>query len=99
MIRGLVILPGSPRAGEHFLLDRDEVTIGRSPDSDVVLDDRSVSRHHARLLREDDGGYRLEDVGSRNGTFVNRRRVESRRLDDGDEIQLGVFSVGYLERA
>jgi putative peptidoglycan lipid II flippase len=99
LIRGLVILPGSPRAGEHFLLDQPVVTIGRSPDSDVVLDDRSVSRHHARLVREDDGGYRVEDVGSRNGTYVARRRVESRRLEDGDEMQLGVFALSYLERA
>jgi putative peptidoglycan lipid II flippase len=99
LIRGLVILPGSPRAGEHFLLDQPEVTIGRSPDSDVVLPDRSVSRQHARLVREDDGGYRVEDAGSRNGTFVARRRVESRRLSDGDEIQVGVFTLSYLERA
>ena len=56
LIRGLVILPGSPRAGEHFLLDQDEATIGRHPEADVFLDDRSVSREHAVFVREDDGG-------------------------------------------
>ncbi len=99
LIRGLVILPESPRAGDHFLLDQDVVTIGRNPEADVFLDDRSVSRSHVELIREDDGGYRLEDLGSRNGTFVNRRRVESLRLEDGDEIQVGVYALGYLERA
>jgi hypothetical protein len=98
VIRGLVILPGSPRAGDHFLLDRDEVTIGRSPEADVFLDDRSVSREHAVLVREDDGGYRIEDLGARNGLFVNRRRVEIERLEDGDEIQIGRYAIGYLER-
>ena len=99
LIRGLVILPGGPRAGEHFLLEHETFAIGRSPEGDLVLEDRSVSRRHARLVREDDGGYRVEDLGSHNGTFVNRRRIESRRLDDGDEIQLGVYALGYLERA
>jgi hypothetical protein len=98
LIRGLVILPESPRAGEHYLLDQDEVLIGRNPDAEVFLDDRSVSRSHVSLVREEDGGYRVDDLGSRNGTFVNRRRIESHRLEDGDEIQIGVYALGYLER-
>ena len=94
-----MILPGSPRAGDYFLLESDEVSIGRNPDADVFVDDRSVSREHVRLVREEDGGYRVEDLGSRNGTFVNRRRIDSQRLEDGDEIQIGVYAFGYLERA
>jgi hypothetical protein len=97
LIRGLVILPGSPRAGEHFLLDREVMTIGRNPEADVFLDDRSVSRSHVELVREDDGGYRAEDLDSRNGTFVNRRRIESMRLEDGDELQIGIYAIGYIE--
>ncbi|MDX6583493.1 MAG: putative peptidoglycan lipid flippase [Solirubrobacterales bacterium] len=98
LILGLVILPGSPRAGEVFAVDQEQILIGRSPDADVSLDDRSVSREHAQLVQYGDGTW-IEDLDSRNGTFVNRRRVEAQLLEDGDEIQIGVYSFSYLERA
>ena len=98
VIRGLVILPGSPRAGEAFAVDRELTTIGRAPEADVFLDDLSVSREHAQVVRAPEGTY-IEDLGSRNGTYVNRRRVESQWLADGDEIRIGAYTFSYLERA
>jgi putative peptidoglycan lipid II flippase len=98
LVLGLVILPGSPRAGEVFPVDQERILIGRGPEADVRLDDRSVSREHAELVRHDDGTWIL-DLDSHNGTFVNRRRVESHLLSDGDEIQIGVYALSYLERA
>ena len=93
----LVVRAGGGRAGELFVLDHDPVTIGRSEDADVLLDDVTVSRLHAMVRRRPDGLY-LEDADSLNGTYVNRRRVESHRLADGDELQVGKFKLTYLER-
>jgi len=78
-------------------LDADRVGIGRSPDAGVFLDDVTVSRNHALLVRRRDGLY-IDDLGSLNGTYVNRRRIESHRLADGDEIQVGKYKLSYLER-
>src|SRR5215207_4402269 len=78
----LVVRSGGGRAGEHFLLEQDSTTVGRSPDCDIFLDDVTVSRRHA-LLKRDDGQFLIEDQGSLNGTFVNRRRIESGALEDG----------------
>jgi pSer/pThr/pTyr-binding forkhead associated (FHA) protein len=75
----------------------DRVSIGRSPDAGVFLDDVTVSRNHALLVRRKDGLY-LDDLGSLNGTYVNRRRIESHRLADGDEIQVGKYKLSYLEK-
>ena len=72
-------------------------SIGRSPDAGVFLDDVTVSRNHALLVRRRDGLY-IDDLGSLNGTYVNRRRIESHRLADGDEIQVGKYKLSYLER-
>ena len=85
------------RAGEHFLLGDSRVTIGRSAGADILLDDITVSREHARVVRRPDGFY-IEDADSLNGTYVNRRRVESHHLTDGDELQIGKFKLTYLER-
>jgi pSer/pThr/pTyr-binding forkhead associated (FHA) protein len=93
----VVVRAGGGRAGESFALTQAEVTIGRSPESDVFLDDVTVSRRHARLVRRDDG-YWIEDLGSLNGTFVNRRRVEAQALTDGDEVQIGKYKLTFLER-
>ena len=93
----LVIRSGGGRAGESFTLDEDRVSIGRSPDAGVFLDDVTVSRNHALLVRRRDGLY-IDDLGSLNGTYVNRRRIESHRLADGDEIQIGKFKLSYLEK-
>jgi pSer/pThr/pTyr-binding forkhead associated (FHA) protein len=74
------------------------MTIGRAPQSDVFLDDITVSREHAILDRQSDGLH-LTDRGSLNGTYVNRHRVESVRLADGDELQIGKYRLTYIERA
>jgi len=93
----LVIRSGGGRAGETFALDGERTAIGRSPDSEVFLDDVTVSRNHALLVRRRDGIY-IDDLGSLNGTYVNRERIESHRLVDGDELQVGKYKLSYLER-
>jgi FHA domain/zinc-ribbon domain len=93
----LVVRSGGGRAGEHFLPQGERTTIGRSPDCDIFLDDVTVSRKHAVLLHQDDG-YVIEDQGSLNGTFLNRRRIESARLEHGDELQIGKYRLSFLER-
>ena len=93
----LVIRAGGGRVGESFPLERDRMTIGRRPDSDVFLDDVTVSRDHALLVRRNGDVY-LDDLGSLNGTYVNRRRVESQRLADGDELQIGKYKLTFLQR-
>ena len=93
----LVVRTGGGRQGETFPLDDDEVAIGRSPEAGVFLDDVTVSRSHAVVKREADG-YVIEDAGSLNGTYVNRRRVEKARLEDGDEVQIGKYRLTFLGR-
>ena len=93
----LVVRSGGGRAGESFTVDRDRMSIGRTPDAAVFLDDVTVSRNHALIVRRRDGLY-IDDLGSLNGTYVNRRRIESHKLDDGDEIQVGKYKLSYLER-
>ena len=83
--------------GESFTVDDDRMSIGRSPDAGVFLDDVTVSRNHALLVRRRDGLY-IDDLGSLNGTYVNRRRIESHQLADGDEIQVGKYKLSYLEK-
>jgi len=92
----LVVRSGGGRSGEIFALEG-ETTIGRSPDCGIFLDDVTVSRKHA-ILRERDDGFFIEDQGSLNGTFVNRKRVESGQLDDGDELQVGKYRLTYFGR-
>ena len=92
----LVVRSGGGRAGEMFALEG-ETTIGRSPDCGIFLDDVTVSRRHA-VLRERDNGFFIEDQGSLNGTFVNRTRVESAQLDDGDELQIGKYRLTFFGR-
>jgi hypothetical protein len=93
----LVIRAGGGRVGESFPLNADRMTIGRRPDSDIFLDDVTVSRDHALLVRRG-GDYYLDDLGSLNGTYVNRHRIESHRLEDGDELQVGKFKLTYISR-
>jgi len=92
----LVVRSGGGRAGEMFPLDG-ETTVGRSPDCGIFLDDVTVSRKHA-ILRERDRTFLIEDQGSLNGTFVNRKRVESAQLEDGDEVQVGKYRLTYFAR-
>ena len=93
----LVVRSGGGRAGETFTPQGDRTTIGRSPDCPVFLDDVTVSRRHAVLVERDSRWF-VEDQGSLNGTFVNRRRVESAELGDGDEIQIGKYRLTFLQR-
>lgn len=93
----LVIRVGGGRVGESFALTKEKMTIGRRPDSDIFLDDVTVSRDHALVVQRGDG-WALDDLGSLNGTYVNRELAESRRLEDGDEVQIGKFKLSFLER-
>lgn len=93
----LVIRSGGGRAGEVFALEEERTAIGRSPDAGVFLDDVTVSRNHALLVGRNDGTF-IDDLGSLNGTYVNRKRIESQRLKDGDEIQVGKYKLSFLER-
>jgi len=93
----LVVRSGGGRAGETFAPQGDRTTIGRSPDCGIFLDDVTVSRRHAVLVQRD-GRWLVEDQGSLNGTFVNRKRVESAELDDGDELQIGKYRLTFLQR-
>jgi pSer/pThr/pTyr-binding forkhead associated (FHA) protein len=91
----LVVTRG-PGAGSRFVLDQDTVRAGRHPDSDIFLDDVTVSRRHAELARRT-GGWLVRDVGSLNGTYVNRQRIEDESiLTNGDEVQIGRFKLVFL---
>jgi hypothetical protein len=91
----LVVRAGGGRAGETFALEGDRVAVGRSPECEIFLDDVTVSRRHALVSRGDDG-FMIEDEGSLNGTYVNRRRVENAKLEDGDEVQIGKYRMTFL---
>ncbi len=93
----LVIRSGGGRVGQSFPLQGEQMTIGRSPEAEVFLDDVTVSREHAVLVRRSDAWF-LEDSGSLNGTYVNRRRVESHKLEDADELQIGKYKLTYIAR-
>jgi pSer/pThr/pTyr-binding forkhead associated (FHA) protein len=93
----LVIRSGGGRVGESFPIAGERMSIGRRPDSDVFLDDVTVSRDHA-LLIERAGQWHLDDCGSLNGTYVNRERIESQRLDEGDEVQIGKYKLTFHAR-
>jgi hypothetical protein len=92
-----LVIRGGGRAGESFPLERDRLTVGRRPDSDIFLDDVTVSRDHAIIVRRG-SAYHLDDCGSLNGTYVNRRRIESHQLSDGDELQIGKYKLAFLSR-
>ena len=94
----LVVRSGGGRAGETFHPESDRTTIGRSPDCGIFLDDVTVSRKHAVLAQKKNGVFTIEDQGSLNGTFVNRKRVESAELEDGDELQIGKYRLTFLNR-
>jgi hypothetical protein len=94
----LVVRSGGGRAGETFTLTDERTMIGRSPECDVFLDDVTVSRRHAVILRTADG-FQIEDLGSLNGTFLNRSRIgEPASLHDDDEVQIGKYRLTFLAR-
>ena len=93
---GLLLVKRGPGAGSRFLLDADCTSAGRHPDSDIFLDDVTVSRRHAEVIRQGDG-FAVRDVGSLNGTYVNRERIDAeQRLENGDELQIGRFKLVFL---
>lgn len=91
----LLVVQRGPSAGSRFLLDTDEVSAGRHPDSDIFLDDVTVSRRHAVFRRTSDG-FLVADVGSLNGTYVNRDRIDEVLLSGGDEVQIGKYRLVYF---
>ena len=93
----LVVRAGGGRVGESFPIQGERISIGRRPDSAVFLDDITVSRDHALLIRRGDD-WHLDDCGSLNGTYVNRERIESHRLEEGDELQIGKYKLSYHAR-
>ena len=92
----LIVRAGGGRAGETFPLEHERITIGRSPDCEIFLDDVTVSRKHAVITKNGDD-FRIEDEGSLNGTFVNKKRVEAAELENGDELQIGKYRLTYLQ--
>jgi pSer/pThr/pTyr-binding forkhead associated (FHA) protein len=93
----LVIRAGGGRVGESFAVEGERMSIGRRPDSEVFLDDVTVSRDHALLIRRSEDWY-LDDCGSLNGTYVNRSRIESQRLEEADELQIGKYKLTFHAR-
>ncbi len=94
----LLVVQRGPGSGSRFLLDKDVVHAGRNPDSDIFLDDVTVSRQHAEFHRTGDA-FTVTDSGSLNGTYVNRDRIDSVRLTDGDEVQIGKYRLVFFSGA
>jgi pSer/pThr/pTyr-binding forkhead associated (FHA) protein len=90
----LLVVQRGPNAGARFLLDAERTTAGRRPDSDIFLDDVTVSRKHAEFVRRD-GQFYVRDVGSLNGTYLDRDRIEEALLSDGDEVQIGKYRLVF----
>jgi FHA domain len=93
----LIIRAGGGRVGESFAVAGERMSIGRRPDAEVFLDDVTVSRDHALMIRRGEDWY-LDDCGSLNGTYVNRSRIESRHLEEGDEVQIGKYKLTFHAR-
>ncbi|MDP9497659.1 MAG: zinc-ribbon and FHA domain-containing protein [Actinomycetota bacterium] len=91
----LLVVKRGPNAGSRFLLDADVTTAGRHPESDIFLDDVTVSRRHAEFVRQG-GQFLVRDVGSLNGTYLDRERIDSAVLAGGDEVQIGKYRLVFL---
>ncbi len=91
----LLVVRRGPASGARFLLDSEVTTAGRHPDSDIFLDDITVSRHHVEFRRSD-AGFSICDMGSLNGTYVNRSRIDDVALISGDEVQIGKYRLQFL---
>ena len=92
---GVLVVKRGPESGAKFVLDNELTRVGRHPDSEIFLDDITVSRRHAEFLRSA-AGYVVRDVGSLNGTYVNRERIDEVPLSSGDEVQIGKFKLVFL---
>lgn len=95
---GMLLVKRGPGAGSRFVLDADVVAAGRHPDSAIFLDDVTVSRRHAEVVRRGDG-YAVRDAGSLNGTYLNRERIEEAPINNGDELQIGRFKLVFLAKS
>lgn len=94
---GMLVVRHGPNAGSSYRLETAVTAIGRHPDSEIFLDDITVSRRHVVVEKDPDhGGYTLRDVGSLNGTYVNRKRVDSAQLHHGDEVQIGRYRLSFV---
>jgi len=93
----ILVVRSGEEEGEHFLLTAPVTTIGRSAESDIVLDDITVSRHHGEITRID-GRHVVRDKGSLNGTYVNQARVDVAELAQGDEVQIGKFRLVFFAK-
>jgi pSer/pThr/pTyr-binding forkhead associated (FHA) protein len=91
----LLVVRRGPNSGSRFLLDGDLTTAGRHPQSDIFLDDVTVSRRHVEFRRSPDGTFTVADVGSLNGTYVNRERIDQVALANGDEVQIGKYRLVF----
>jgi hypothetical protein len=91
----LLVVRRGPNSGSRFLLDGELTTAGRHPQSDIFLDDVTVSRRHVEFRRGPDGGFTVADVGSLNGTYVNRERIDAVALANGDEVQIGKYRLVF----
>jgi pSer/pThr/pTyr-binding forkhead associated (FHA) protein len=93
---GVLVVTRGPNIGARYLLGDQVVRAGRHPESDIFLDDITVSRRHVEIVPKDGGSYVVRDVGSLNGTYVNRERIDEAQLAPGDELQIGKFKLVYL---
>jgi FHA domain/zinc-ribbon domain len=93
----LLVVRRGPNSGSRFLLDGELTTAGRHPESDIFLDDVTVSRRHVEFRRGSDGAFTVSDVGSLNGTYVNRERIEAGvPMTNGDEVQIGKYRLVFF---
>ena len=92
---GLLVVRRGPKSGSRYALDANVITAGRHPKSDIFLDDVTVSRRHAEIYRRGPK-YFVRDVGSLNGTYVNRKRIDDVELADGDQLQIGMFKLAFF---
>jgi len=92
---GILIVDDGPKGGSRYALDLELVTAGRHPESDIFLDDVTVSRRHVEIAHRD-GVYVVSDVGSLNGTYINKQLIDSAELVDGDELQIGRFKLMFV---
>ena len=96
--QAILVVRGGDEEGDHFVITSQVTTLGRHPESDIVLDDITVSRRHSEM-RLIDGRYVVSDVGSLNGTYVNQQRIDTAVLAQGDELQVGKFRLVFLQSA